>query len=245
MSDKITKAENKQLNTDYKPIYRIMEENERLYTFYQNQQISGQAGLIGYLKGDFGTGEEFWTSWNDYSTELKTDDFKAEIDTVINRLRKDLLKDINALSHFCYSTPESAFNDNRDNYGVRLDTDEYSYLLRLNPNRGEYNFNCYCYRRDRLDSHLKEAEKGIRFIDSSYNEKFRIADGDKINIKLNSGETITKQCRYIDAYHLEVGSELYHICEFAEICEKNGHTVKPYREAAQNNEISDEEDIEI
>lgn len=26
---------------------------------------------------------------------------------------------------------------------------------------------------------------------------------------------------------LEVGTNLYHICEFAELCERNGHTVEP------------------
>lgn len=36
-----------------------------------------------------------------------------------------------------------------------------------------------------------------------------------------------RTCRYIDDYHLEVGTNLYHICEFAELCEKNGHTVEP------------------
>ena len=41
-----------------------------------------------------------------------------------------------------------------------------------------------------------------------------------------------KDCLYSDTdytewYHLEVGTNLYHICEFAELCERNGHTVEP------------------
>lgn len=67
-------------------------------------------------------------------------------------------------------------------YGVRVDTEKYAYLLRLNPDRGEYNLYCYCYRRDWLDQHLKDAEKGIRFIDSHYKELFRIPDGGKVKI---------------------------------------------------------------
>ncbi len=59
---------------------------------------------------------------------------------------------------------------------------KYAYLLRLNPDRGEYNLYCYCYRRDWLDQHLKDAEKGIRFIDSHYKELFRIPDGGKVKI---------------------------------------------------------------
>lgn len=51
--------------------------------------------------------------------------------------------------------------------------------------------------------------------------------GEKISIKLGDGKTMERTCRYIDDYHLEVGTNLYHICEFAELCERNGHTVEP------------------
>ena len=117
--------------------------------------------------------------------------------------------------------------DDRNHYGIRLDTEKYSYLMRFNPNRGEYNLYCYCYQKEWLNNHLKNAERGIRFIDPHYQEQFRIADGEKISIKLGDGKTMERTCRYIDDYHLEVGTNLYHICEFAELCERNGHTVEP------------------
>ena len=41
-------------------------------------------------------------------------------------------------------------------------------------------------------------DREIRFIDSNYRELFRIADGGKINITLNDGEKLTRQCKYID-----------------------------------------------
>lgn len=103
----------------------------------------------------------------------------------------------------------------------------WSDIMRLNPNRGEYNLYCYCYQKEWLNNHLKNAERGIRFIDPHYQEQFRIADGEKISIKLGDGKTMERTCRYIDDYHLEVGTNLYHICEFAELCERNGHTVEP------------------
>lgn len=209
--------------------YRPMLPEERLYTFSQSNQISSQCGLIGYLRADMDTdGKGFFSTWNDYRKDLKTDEFKAEFDDVINGLRDgDILSSRQALSKYCYSTPESAFEDDRDYYGVRVDTEKYSYLMRLNPNKGEYNLYCYCYRKDWLNHHLLEAQRGIRFIDSRYNEKFRIADGDKITIRYSSGNSAERTCRYIDEYHLEVGSNFYHICEFAEMCERNGHTVEP------------------
>ena len=33
-------------------------------------------------------------------------------------------------------------------YGFRLDTDNYAYALRLNPDWGDYNFYLYCYVRE-------------------------------------------------------------------------------------------------
>ena len=209
--------------------YRVLTEAERKYTFSQSQQLSMQTGLIGYLRADFGSnGNEFWTTWNDFRKDLKTDEFKAEFDEVINGLRDgDVLSGRKAMSSYCCSNPDSSFNDDRNHYGIRLDTDKYSYLMRLNPNKGEYNLYCYCYKKDWLNSHLERAERGIRFIDSNYNEMFRIADGGKISITKSNGERTEKFCRYIDDYHLEVGTNLYHICEFAELCEKNGVIVEP------------------
>lgn len=114
-------------------------------------------------------------------------------------------------------------------YGFRADTDHYSYLLRLNPDKGDYNFYCYCYVRQWLDRHVSHAEAGIRFITPNYRELFRISDGDKIRMTLTSGETQDRVCRYIDETHLEVGGSLYHICEFAERIQCSGIQVVPLR----------------
>ena len=160
----------------------------------------------------------------------KTDDFKKELVLVINSYRfgdGEFLSGRSTMSKFCYEHPESSYEDDRNQYGVRVDTERYSYLMRLNPNRGEYNLYCYCYQKEWLNAHLKNAERGIRFIDPYYQEQFRIADGEKISIKLGDGKTMERTCRYIGDYHLEVGTNLYHICEFAELCERNGHTVEP------------------
>lgn len=110
--------------------YRVLTEAERKYTFSQSQQLSMQTGLIGYLRADFGSnGNEFWTTWNDFRKDLKTDEFKTEFDDVINGLRDgDVLSGRKSMSSYCYSTPDSSFNDDRNHYGIRLDTEKYSYL---------------------------------------------------------------------------------------------------------------------
>lgn len=108
-----------------------------------------------------------------------------------------------------------------------MDSNEYAYLFRLNPNKGEYNIYCYPYRKDWLNQHLKKAQRGIRFIDSHYNELFRIKDGEKIIVTSAWGEKTEHTCRYIDDYHTEVGRNLLHICEFAERMEQNKATYEP------------------
>lgn len=211
---------------------KTMLPEERKYTYRQSQQISMQTSLIGYLRADLGSsGKEFFSSWNDFRKDLKTDEFKAEFDEVINSLREsgNILAGRGAMSKYCNGTPGSSFENDRNEYGVRVDTEKYSYLMRLNPRQGEYNLYCYCYEKKWLDRHMQQAERGIRFIDPHYKELFRIPDGDKIRITLNDGEQLDRECRYIDDYHLEVGNNLYHICEFAERMEQVGNTVIPLR----------------
>ena len=211
---------------------RPMFPAERNYCYSQSQQISMQTGLIGYLRADMDSdGEGFFSTWNDFRADLKSEDFKLEFDDVINELREDgnFLHDRSTLSQCCCRTPESEFHNDRNEFGFRIDTGHYAYMMRLNPNKGEYNLYCYCYVRQWLDQHLHRAERGIRFITPDYKEIFRIPDGDKIRITLSTDETLDRVCRYIDDYHLEVGSNLYHICEFAERMERNGNAVIPLR----------------
>ena len=141
--------------------YRIMNPAERKYTFRQSQQISMQTGLIGYLRADFGsTGKEFYSTWNDFRKDLKTDDFKKEFDLVINSYRfgdGEFLSGRSAMTKFCYEHPESSYEDDRNHYGVRVDTEQYSYLMRLNSNRGEYK-NLFLYTKMRNVGGIAQTE---------------------------------------------------------------------------------------
>lgn len=211
---------------------RALTEKEDKYTFSNSMQISMQCGLIGHLRADMDSdGNGFFSSWEDYRNELKTDEFKDEFDKVINSLREegDILYNRKSLAKYCHSSPQAKMNNEQDYYGVRVDTEKYAYLCRLNPNKGEYNLYCYCYIKDWLDKHIRSAEKGIRFITPEYKEKFRISDGEKIRITFSDGEVKDRVCRYIDDNHVEVGDDLYHICEFAERMEQCGATFIPLR----------------
>lgn len=214
---------------------RPLTKTERMYSYTQAMQVMKQSGCIGHLRGSMdagGTG--FYSTWDDHNESLNDDEFKAEFNEVIDALRFDeryggVLKNRASLAQYCYSFPESDFENNRE-FGFRADSEKHTYMLRLNPNKGEYNVYCYCYDRELLEHHLKEATKGIRFIDSNYNDLFRIPDGGKIRLTNSKGEQWELTCRYVDDYHFEAGfggCNLYHICQYAEHTERCGYKVEP------------------
>lgn len=178
---------------------RAITLEEWKYTFKQSQQLTGMTGCIGYLRGDFGkSGSEFYSTWFDLRKELKTEEFKRRLDTVINNLRSDaqgLLKDYSGMKEYVRQYPASHLEmEYCTQYGFRIDFGKYVYLLRCNIQKNDYNFYCYCYIEESLDKHIKNAEKGISFITPHYEEMFRISDGGKV----------------------------FHICEFAEHLKKAG-----------------------
>ncbi len=64
--------------------------------------------------------------------------------------------------------------------------------------------------------------KDIRFIDSRYNSLFHIPDGGHIQVDYGN-ETVVKPCTFIDEYHTQIGINVFHICQFAEVMERNGY----------------------
>ncbi len=130
---------------------RPMSHAEMKYAFTQSNQIMGQTGCIGHLRADMDTnGTGFFSGWEDHRSYLKTDEFKEDFDQVINALRFDSavghpLKDRSFLGAYCSRHPRAAMPDNlaTGSYGFRADTENYSYMLRLNPRNGEYNSEFY------------------------------------------------------------------------------------------------------
>jgi hypothetical protein len=69
--------------------------------------------------------------------------------------------------------------------------------------------------------------KPIRFIGSDGNTLFTIPDGGYINIIRHDGEIMTRRCRFSDECHTHIGSDVYHIRQFAELMERVGSTYEP------------------
>lgn len=218
-------------------VIKIMAPAERNYCYTDSQQLDKQTGCIGHLRGDMDkSGNGFFTSWWDHCPELKTQAFKDEFDDFINALRFDdryggIFKNRSSLSRYCYEHKESVFaEDFIPQYGFRVDTPEHAYLLRLSPMQGDYNLYVYCYRREALDRHLKNAERGICFVDPQGKTLFRIPDGDSIRVLRPDGTQHDHICRYIDDHRAEIGSgHLYGMVQFAQQMEQTGSTFVPLR----------------
>lgn len=86
--------------------------------------------------------------------------------------------------------------------------------------------------------------KEIRFIDSHYNELFRIKDGESITVTLADGAKTDRKCTYLDDYHTQIGFNKFHICEFAEIMERGGSTYRPKDTPSYSLEKIDQSEFE-
>ena len=69
--------------------------------------------------------------------------------------------------------------------------------------------------------------KLIRFIDSNYTNLFFLPDGANIRLTYTNGERRILPCKYMDEYHLKAGNEVFHICQFSELMERNGTQYQP------------------
>ena len=145
------------MNMSIRPII----PGEREFTYSQEQVIMEQMGCIGYLRADMdSSGKGFYSTWNDFRTDLKTPAFKGEFDAVINALRFDdaysgILKNRDSLARYCYSHPDTSYGNSRE-YGIRVDTEDHAYYMRLNPHKGEYNLYCYCYKSSLLAAYIRD-----------------------------------------------------------------------------------------
>lgn len=140
---------------------RPITPKERAFTYSDEQVIMEQMGCIGYLRADMdSSGKGFYSTWNDFRTDLKTPAFKGEFDAVINALRFDdaysgILKNRDSLARYCYSHPDTSYGNSRE-YGIRVDTEDHAYYMRLNPHKGEYNLYCYCYKSSLLAAYIRD-----------------------------------------------------------------------------------------
>ena len=128
--------------------YPLLETGRDEENLFFSSGVQNQA-CIGHLRGDFGRGTQFYTTWCDQHGGLKDQEFMDELDDVVNTLRKDgPLKDLTAMRRFCEEHSQAQMSpwSGSEYYGFRVDTALHRYYLRFCPMEGNYNFYIYCYK---------------------------------------------------------------------------------------------------
>ena len=97
-------------------------------------------GTVGHVRIDFGRGgDQFWhTWWPRGPEELNTQEFKGELEQVVNQLRRGVLKDLASMRRWCYGHGGEIGGGWSKNYGYVVETEPYRYCLRCNPVEGDY-----------------------------------------------------------------------------------------------------------
>ena len=118
--------------------------------FPQHPSEDTRLGAIGHIRMDFGkSGNEFWHTWWPRGTEkLNSPAFKAELQEVVDALRKDVLKSRFAMERFCYEHGGKINGGYVQNYGYIVETTHYQYCLSCNPSPGDYNAYLTAYDLD-------------------------------------------------------------------------------------------------
>lgn len=172
---------------------RPMMPEEKAYSYTPDQATIAATGCIGHLRGDMDSGGNgFYTSWDNHTSQMNDAAFKEEFNTVVDMLRFDeryggILKNRSALAAYCYGHPASAFEGSyTKEFGFRADTKQRSYMIRCNPNKGDYNFYIYCFDRKLLDQHLQKT-KAIRKV-----ERHSVLDSLKVTQGTRTAEAKAK-----------------------------------------------------
>jgi hypothetical protein len=124
------------------------EEAGKHLFFRLEGEAAERHGSIGYMRADFGkTGKEFWTTWFDCQTHLKSFDFKNEFNAVVDSLRNDgpepPFASRDNLAVFCAVKPGRELSARGGGYTVR--THDYSYCFRCLAKPSDYDIYCFAY----------------------------------------------------------------------------------------------------
>lgn len=131
----------------------VAQRSEDDLFFSQSEEHDRKNGCIGHLRGDFGDGKQFYSTWWPHQDDrLNKAEFKADLPRVVNWLRKDFspLKDLDSMRRFCnlYGSKSQIPDAMLPSHGFRIDTQRFLYMLRCYPHMGDYNFYLYCYDKE-------------------------------------------------------------------------------------------------
>lgn len=134
-------------------------DTEQKSLFYSDCEPALRNACVGHVRMDFGSGSEFWTTWWGNREDMNNSDFKTDLNSVVNSLRKDgLLKNRSEMQRTCGNYSSLALGEA---HGFSVETDKNLFLLRCQPGQG-YDCYLYCYNKQELElaqSQLQEQEQ--------------------------------------------------------------------------------------
>lgn len=136
--------------------------------FSRGEEHDKAVGCVGHLRGDFGSGELFYTTWWPHQNDvLNTPEFKSDIDRTVNWLREQPdspLRDFDTMKRCCdfYAGRCAIKQAMLPSCGFMVKTKQYVYMLRCTPTKGDYQFYIYCYQREPFEKVRKEMQKNDR-----------------------------------------------------------------------------------
>lgn len=121
-----------------------------------------ELGCIGHVRMDFGySGKEFWHTWQPRGDEsLNSPEFKQELGEVVDALRKTVLKDLSAMSSYCYDNG-GELSKNSGQYGYVAEAEHYRYCLRCNPQPGDYQAYLTCFDKRQQELNMTQQEPPV------------------------------------------------------------------------------------
>ena len=148
--------------------YSVNEPALHALYFSRSEEQDKSAGCVGHLRGDFGSGKQFYTTWWPHQADrLNTPEFKADIDRTVNWLREQPdspLHDLNAMQ-FCYKRYRNSCeikNAVLPSCAFLVESKQYVYMLRCTPTKGDYNFYMYCYQRAAFEKYRAQLKNKAR-----------------------------------------------------------------------------------
>ena len=139
------------------------EETGLFYALPTEKDI--ELGCIGHVRIDFGrSGNGFYHTWHPRGPEeLNTQDFKAELNEVVEELRKSVLKSFSGMTDYCHDHGGEISGSWVQNYGYIVETEHYRYCLRCNPVPGDYQAYLTCF-----DKRVQEMSRTQDFTITDY-----------------------------------------------------------------------------
>lgn len=129
----------------------ILEQDKWPLLFSRSGAEDRKNRCIGHLRGDFGSGDAFHSSWNPHQNgALDTPEFRADLKRVVEWLQQEYapLRNLQAMGIFCGWNKDARVKaEPGEVYGFRVETARYRYMLRCTPTKGVYHCYVYCYQK--------------------------------------------------------------------------------------------------